>query len=199
VGTRQIQTGLDSKNYSRALQQGTAHYFSVTCGASSGTGSFTTKTLPFGVTMEDLIPLNADGTYLNPTVSTTNRAETLIDPSTGVLVRHVSLPGDNPQSQGASGPGASAGGFGNWCNNVVTASGNWLCSMFDIPQGIYPNLYAINPTSGVVLYLGHAYFAPANIDPNGDSLHGIVNGEAILWDNSSANVAYSAYNIRLRS
>jgi hypothetical protein len=195
VGTRQIQTGLDSNNYSRALQQGTTHYYRVTCDAQVATGTFTTQTLPMGVTQEDLFPLTAAGTYNWPTASATNRNETLVDPSTGVLLRHVSLPGDNAGTSGGDGPAGSAGGFGNFANNVQTANGNWLVAFTDINQGIYPNLYSINATTGVVNYLGWAGFFPASIDPNGASIHGIRQGETVMWDYTNPNVAYTGYQV----
>ena len=193
VGTRQIQAASDSKNYSRALQQNTTHYARVTCGSTIATAIFITKTLPFGVTMQDLFPLNADGTYLFPTVSTTDRTEAIIDPSTGVLLKHVSLPGDNPLQP--SGPAATAGGFGIMCNNVLDTQGNWLCTFPDVPWGIYPNLYAINSTTGAVQFLGAAYFFPISLDPNGASILGIAgggSGESTMWDYSNANVGVQA-------
>ena len=195
VGTRNIQTANDSNNYSRALQQNTTHYFRITCGAQVTTGTFTTKILPVGVTYQDLFPLTAAGTYNWPTASTANRAETLVDPTTGVLLKHVSLPSDNAGTSGGDGPAGSAGGFGNFCNNVQTSNGNWLCAFTDIPQGIFPNLYSINVTTGVAAYLGWAGFFPASIDPNGASIHGILQGEAVMWDYANPNVAYTGYQV----
>lgn len=193
VGTRQIQTASDSKNYSRALQQATQLYYRVNCSGTVATGTFTTKTMPFGVTMADLIPLNADGTYNFPSFSTTDRTETLIDPSTGALLKHVSLPGDQGGNSAGDGTGASAGGFGTFSNNVQTANGNWLTAFTDILNGITPNLYATNATTGASTYLGTASFFPANIDPNGASIHGIVQGEVVAWDFTDANTAYTSY------
>src|SRR5262245_24863868 len=56
IGRRAVEQGSDKKWYSRALQADTTHYFRITCGADTATGSFRTATVPFGVTTPWPIP-----------------------------------------------------------------------------------------------------------------------------------------------
>ena len=111
AGKRAIELASDGRKYSRALQQGTLHYFQITCGSKVASGSFTTKTAPFGATYHDLLPMNADGTYNFPDTSKTDRNEQIVDSQTGVLMKHVNLPADNSVN---STPWPTAGGFGRF-------------------------------------------------------------------------------------
>lgn len=89
VGRRTIHTASDQKNYSRALQAATLHYYRITCGSDTATGSFTTQTLPFGLTHTDgYIPDDiyvGDPKYVS--VDQADRNFTWIDPHTGVQAR----------------------------------------------------------------------------------------------------------------
>ena len=188
VGTRSIQTASDSSNYSRALQQNTLHYYRVTCNGQVTTGTFTTKILPFGATYQDLMPLNVDGTYNFPTTSATNRSEVIVDSQTGVILKRINLPSDNGPN---SAPFPTYAGFGESCSATLTAQGNYHCMFNDYPQGIYPNLYSIDPITGEAQFLGAAYFYPSSIDPQGLSISGVSGGgERVMWDQSDANTAY---------
>jgi hypothetical protein len=190
AGTRIIQAAGPNK-YSRALQQNKVHHYRVNCGSQVGTGTFTTKILPFGATYQDLLPLNADGTYNWPTV-TGVRNQHIIDSQTGVLMNVVNVQADNV---GGEAPFPESGGFTTYCNNVLTAQGNWLCTSADFPSGVFSSLYSINAATGAAAYLGYASFYPSRIDPNGESLVGISNGIGVMWDTASANVAYRNYTV----
>src|SRR5580698_1752954 len=193
AGTRAIQTALDSNNYSRALQQGTQHYFRVTCGSAAGTGTFTTKVLPMGTTYSDLIPLDANGNYLFPSVTRTRNAK-LVDPQTGVLLTLVNVPSDNTTN---SAPWPSAGGFGRYANDLVDAQGNYHVLFNDSPGGIYPSLYSINPTTGVMNYLGAAYFYEQTVAPDASGgLVGVAGGaDTVAFDSNDPNSIYVGVSI----
>ncbi len=192
VGARVNAVAADGRTYSRALQQNTVHYYRITCSSQTAAGTFTTKVLPFGATYQDLLPLKGDGTYNWPSTSATDRTETIVDSQTGVLIRRVNLPSDNAPS---SAPFPQSGGFDIFCNNALTPQGNWLCAAPDYAQGIYNNLYSINPTTGAAAFLGYAAWQPANVDPNGASLYGILGGVGAMWDYSVGNVAYKPYTV----
>ena len=193
AGTRAIQTGSDSKNYSRALQQGTQHYFRVTCGSAVGTGTFTTKVLPMGTTYSDLIPLDANGNYLFPSVTQTRNAK-LIDPQTGVLMTLVNVPSDNTTN---SAPWPSAGGFGRYANDLVDAQGNYHVLFNDSPGGIFPSLYSINPTTGAANYLGSAYFYNETIAPDATGgITGVAGGtDTVMFDATDPNTIYVGVSV----
>src|SRR5947209_11336333 len=57
VGTRDAEQGLSGQWYSRALQALTQHYYRITCGTYTATGSFTTANIALGNTYnEPLLP-----------------------------------------------------------------------------------------------------------------------------------------------
>ena len=98
--------------YSRALQAFTTHYFRITCGSSQASGTFPTANIALGNTYND--PLPADpavssrpyysgvGSYAWPEFLNWNnqdptaRSESVIDPQTGMLLKRLALPQDQP-------------------------------------------------------------------------------------------------------
>ena len=70
VGKRLTQKGLDGKNYSRALEAYAPHYFQVTCGSASVTGSFTTANIPPGMTHNEVPQVDESnpGEWMIPTM-----------------------------------------------------------------------------------------------------------------------------------
>ena len=173
VGTRSIQLANDGRKYSRALQQNTLHYFRITCNGAAAIGTFTTRSAPFGSTYADLPPVNSDGTPNVPTTSTTIRSEVIIDPQTGVAMSHVNLPADECTGCGNTYRVSSAGGFGQWCSDTLSAQGNYHC-LIPGAWGWNPNLYAINPTTGAVTFLGAAYYRQMFVDPSASSVAGMM-------------------------
>lgn len=101
VGQRTSGTASDGKLYSRALQTATLHYYRVTCGGDTATGTFRTTTPPLGNTAVELPPFNADGfgNYAWPTVDWNDQSKSYIDPMTGVLVKAAyQIPGRQSNS-----------------------------------------------------------------------------------------------------
>jgi hypothetical protein len=110
IGKRRAERGTDSHWYSRALQAFTRHYFRITCGADQATGAFRTTNIPLGNTYNEELPPDPNagksGYYINAGEyawpefvnwdKNSGRAETVIDPQTGMLLKRVSMPGDQP-------------------------------------------------------------------------------------------------------
>src|ERR1019366_1281103 len=100
------------KWYSRALQAFTTHYFRITCGASQATGTFLTANIALGNTYKETLPadpavgarpyFSSTGSYAWPEFLNWNnldpaaRPESVIDPQTGMLLKRVALPQDQP-------------------------------------------------------------------------------------------------------
>ena len=81
AGKRTTERATDLNRYSRALQMLTEHYFRITCGASQMTGQFQTQNLAFGNTFTDPPPTGDNpGEFGWPTLSATDRNQTIIDP-----------------------------------------------------------------------------------------------------------------------
>ena len=143
--------GADGRRHSRALQAGTAHYYRVTCGASSFAGSFTTPWTPLGSTYGEMFPTDSSrpGAYNWPDFRPGDRAERSVDPVTGALIRKITVDDDlTPFSPAWT----SAGAF-SMCSHVPIASGGdtyYLCS---IPSSYGGMLVSINTASGDVLPL----------------------------------------------
>lgn len=91
VGKRTTEKASDSNYYSRALQNDTRYYYQA-CGTISG--SFTTMTIPAGVTRNDMQqPVPGTGGW--PTVTLTGvRGQQVIDPLSGTLYVRQTLPSD---------------------------------------------------------------------------------------------------------
>jgi hypothetical protein len=110
VGKRRAEKALNGRWYSRALQTVTTHYYRITCGTDRATGVFVTANLALGNTYNDAYPGDPAagsrpyyakmGTYAWPEFTKwdpadpTARAETLIDPQTGVQLKRIGMPQD---------------------------------------------------------------------------------------------------------
>ena len=186
VGKRLTQTSsTDSKNYSLALQANTTHYYSVACTGVTATGSFTTSNIPFGVTYQDLPQLDPanPGATITPTLSTTDRTQTIVDPHTGALIRRVSLPGDVPYvsgNAGTHGPFLYDSGFSRVCGNSLIGSSSplgFLCS-FAQGDGGFGVLYYLVPSTGEARYLGYNPWGASTplINPVNNKFYVIHNG-----------------------
>lgn len=139
LGTRDAEQGLNGNWYSRALQALTQHYYRITCGANTATGSFTTANIALGNTYnEPLLPdpsvtsgFNANGfsyagryampTFLNWDSSNpaTARTETIIDPQTGVAMKRMTMPMDYGNLNDTSFVFATGANW-NGASNVLT-------------------------------------------------------------------------------
>lgn len=96
VGKRTIERALNGRNYSRSLQAATLHYYRITCGGDTATGTFTTRTIPLGLTRVDAYQVSTDypGRFTYIDVDRTVRNETWNDPHTGAQVRLMNNSGD---------------------------------------------------------------------------------------------------------
>jgi len=110
VGTRDAEQGLNGHWYSRALQALTPHYYRMTCGTYTATGSFTTDNLALGNTYNEALPpapnVTSTGVYsyagqyawpefLNwNTADPAARQEAVIDPHTGMSLKRMTMPQD---------------------------------------------------------------------------------------------------------
>ena len=97
AGTRRAEASGDTRFYSRTLQVNTVHYYRITCGAETATGSFQTANMPVGNGWIE--PPRPDaaraGKTALPTLNQVPRNGTIVDPHTGVLLKRVSVPGDS--------------------------------------------------------------------------------------------------------
>lgn len=96
LGKRTIERDTSGIARSRALQTATLHFYRLTCGADTATGSFSTKPTPMGDTRGD--PPIPDPDYVGRSLSISpnfTRNATWIDPHSGVLHKRVQQPQDN--------------------------------------------------------------------------------------------------------
>lgn len=191
IGKRLTEKALDTKNYSRALQANTAHYYRVTCGEAVGAGSFTTQNIPFGNTYTDFLQAdsNTAGGYLWPSVSATAPTP-IIDQYTGALFKPLAQASDVALSGYVL--GNTSGGFGEFCNPQISANGFYHCL---IPASGYynwaPGLYGINPVTGESRFLGTVYYWGQGYGLR-SGVRGCMsnNSAAVMWDTGNANVLY---------
>ena len=122
IGKMTVGTGLDSKNYSRALQTATVHYYRITCGTDVLTGTFETRNLPLGMTYVPNQPVDGtSGLWLQPTISYTDRTQEIVDPITGVLLKRLILPRDEIYEYDFADASAGAGAAWTTPNNIAGA------------------------------------------------------------------------------
>jgi hypothetical protein len=163
AGKRSVETASDANNYSRALQAVTTHYFRITCGADTATGSFTTATIPEGHSYGDPIPVSSanDGTYIYPTMplGAGNRGAATIDPHTGALVKNLFLPTDI-QGVATAGMGTAAG-FSTLCHPTPVKASDENKYGYHCTFGTYQGLYWI-ASDGESRFLGPMWVQAAN-------------------------------------
>jgi len=156
IGKRFTALASDAANYSRSLQAYTPHYFLITCGSDTSTGSFVTKNIPLGNTRNDIpqVDLSTPGNYLVPTQPDT-RNYRIADPQTGALLNRISVSGD--RFGGSNGLTQGFGGITQMCpNQLQTAPGGergYLCVFWQ--QDVqYGTLYFVIPATGEWRSLG---------------------------------------------
>ncbi len=188
IGKRMVEKGIDGKNYSRALQTNTTHYYRVTCGASVVTGTFTTASIPFGMTYSDDIQKNPEDRkgYMYPTIDKTDRNFKFVDPRTGVLHKNMALVSDGSLAYDGSSFGWSSAGFHEWCSPVLSANGFYRCALIN---DWAPLLYAIHPQTGEVRYLGGLYYWGQSYGLK-DGVVGCGNINGVAWDTQDSNALY---------
>ncbi len=174
VGLRNINTAANNRNYSRALQAATLHYYRVVNGGDMVTGTFTTATLPLGITHTDgFIP---DDVYIgDPKYISVDQSgrETWIDPHTGVRAQMLQRSGDwpveathvdkamarvssagwtNPDNFVTDTPAAYATFDGATCTGSCTSASNGMM-IEDGGGGIGPNFLYDSSTDDYKLWL----------------------------------------------
>lgn len=96
IGKRTIERAVSGVAYSRALQAATLHYYRISCGADTATGTFTTASIPLGDTHGDAPIVDPDNPGLPMRITPQfARNSTWIDPHTGALIKRVHQPQDN--------------------------------------------------------------------------------------------------------
>ena len=163
AGKRSVETASDANNYSRALQAATTHYFRITCGADTATGSFTTATIPEGHSYGDPIPVSSanDGTYIYPTMplGAGNRGALTVDPHTGALVKNLFLPTDT-QNVTTAGMGTAAG-YATLCHPTPVKASDENKYGYHCTFGTYQGLYWI-ASDGESRFLGPMWVQAGN-------------------------------------
>src|ERR1022692_2204026 len=134
AGKRRAEKGSNGRWYSRALQAFTSHYFRVTCGGSQATGTFLTANIALGNTYNETLPadpavstrpyFSSTGSYAWPEFLNWNnqdssaRSEAVIDPQTGMLLKRLALPQDQPITY-------LPGGGDHYFNSVLDPDSAW--------------------------------------------------------------------------
>lgn len=173
LGKRRTDTAADGNNYSRALQANTKHYIRLTCGKAIQTATFTTATIPAGVTFNDgpQVDLDHPGQWKMPT-RTEDRGQAIVDPQTGALLHAVSIAAEGglPTFNGIF---QGYGGFTRPCapQMVGPAGGpqGFVCTLMRYGQG-GGVAYWIVPATGEVRLLGSVPIT------GGGALGNLVNG-----------------------
>ena len=134
AGKRRAEKGTTGRWYSRALQAFTTHYFRITCGSSQAAGTFLTANIALGNTYNEELPadpavsarpyFSSTGSYAWPEFLNWNnqdptaRPETVIDPQTGMLLKRLALPQDQPITY-------LPGGGDHYFYSVLNPDGVW--------------------------------------------------------------------------
>ncbi len=128
IGKRTVETALDSRKYSRALQVNTTHYIQVTCSnGATYSRSFSTSNIPLGKTYPEPLPTDPNsktGLYNYPSLDYGDRNERVIDPLTGAEIHKVTLPNDFAETTKDRSVAACAGTNWNTPGNCTAADGH---------------------------------------------------------------------------
>lgn len=142
IGHRKAEWALTGKQVSRALQTRTAHYYRITCGSDTSTGHFVTANIALGNTFNDPIPASTTagqhgyytaGEHAWPTIDWSDIAATkakgVVDPQTGILIKPMTVPGEQAITYSPGGDHAFESTFthsGGWTNpdDILVDDGN---------------------------------------------------------------------------
>ena len=166
---------------SRALQAATQHYYQVTCTGGSASGTFTTANIASGNAYPEFPPgdPNVPGDYAWPDMPYGASSPRMIEPSTGLLVRPLTHPGEDT---GYWPSGAQT----DFCSATLS-NGGYHCILDH-------SLYWIHPVTGESRFLGrfgfNMYFSLA-----GDNLGGAsCEADGATFSPTDANIWYCQAN-----
>jgi hypothetical protein len=176
VGKRSadLSTGV---RVSRALQVATPHYYRITCGTLVTSGTFTTANLAAGNAYPEYPPqdLNSPGDYAWPDMPYSASNPSMIEPTTGLLVKPLTHPGEDTSYW-------PSGSQTNFCSATLS-NGGYHCIMNNA-------LYWISPTTGESRYLGRFGFN-MYFSVGGDNLGGaLCQADGATFSPTDANVWY---------
>jgi hypothetical protein len=115
VGQRRTDKAASGRWYSRALKADTVHYFRVTCGVDTATGTFRTANVPFGATRMDNFQPDTERLGQHRWPSTPKYGEEIIDPHTGTALKDLTKRGWVYANSTSAGAFSTASGA-NWTN-----------------------------------------------------------------------------------
>ena len=130
---------------SRALQAATRHYYSVTCGTNSTSGTFTTANLAAGNAYPEYPPQdpNSPGDYGWPDMPYSASSPAMIEPTTGLLVKPLTHPGEDTSYW-------PSGAQTDFCSATLS-NGGYHCILSH-------SLYWVSPDTGESRFLGRFGF-----------------------------------------
>jgi len=166
---------------SRALQVATRHYYSVTCGSLSASGTFTTANLASGNAYPEYPPQdpNSPGDYAWPDMPYSASTPSMIEPTTGLLVRPLTHPGEDTSYW-------PSGAQTDFCSPTLS-NGGYHCILDH-------SLYWISPTTGESRFLGRFGFN-MYFSLSGDNLGGAsCEADGATFSPTDANTWYCQAN-----
>jgi hypothetical protein len=162
AGKRTSERAPDGKYYSRALQVFTKHYYRIACGSEVASGSFHTKNPPLGNTAPELPPFDpqAFGNYAWPSLDSTDRNQSVIDPLTGFLIKRVTMPGDYGRLIEHVKFNFVLNPAGKWSKPEAAASGSTHSSAGYEGPGGEPLFLGLDPAAFRVMYKDYGGWTP---------------------------------------
>lgn len=118
AGKRRVDTAVNGRRYSRALQANTTHYYRVTCSSDVIAGQFTTVNPPLGNSYPELPQSDptAFGNLADPTIDWLDRSQAYIDPLTGIRLLRATGPGESGSVVPGNGFDYALDRSGSWSN-----------------------------------------------------------------------------------
>ncbi len=189
AGKRDAETASDGKRYSRALQAFTQHYYAVTCGASTVSGTFRTADPPLGNEYPDTLPFNpsAFGNYGWPSIDWVNQDTSYVDPLTGLLLKRASYPGFE-SGVGSGSPAAVQDGADFYTSGNSCAGSKWTnpCAAL-ASDGVFAVYNGAGGDALSVLLPKGAYLGGASMPQMGSLTNFQVQALGFGTDASAAN------------